>query len=107
MIKANFSIVKNVDIEDGSLQIDNIDEFFVIFSGTKIVKSSISKIEIIYGRVILCWMDGINEFFIILRNNNIYQLDKNNRISLNYIIDHPDIFVVLDSIEDVRTFAEL
>lgn len=95
MITTLFEFVHNLD-KDGIVYISEAESIEISFEGNRVF--SIKSEDLIYGRVLLCRMNEIKRFFIVLKNNTIFSLDE---LSINEI---RNIMKEYEGIKDFESF---
>ena len=110
MIVGEFSIVDDViKIDDKNINYisDPKDSFSLIFNGDVVYEVRGETRSTLYGRLLLCWMNGVHTFYVILKPNKILQIDGDDFILCKYLTNHSDMIRGLDDIELVKAFARL
>lgn len=110
MITSRFSVVTNILKVDDDFQsyiADPEDFFTVTFNGTEIHTIGGYSPEYLYGRLIMCWGEGIHTLYTILTPNNIIQIDEDDHLLSKYLIEHYDMVRGLEDIELVKAFSLL
>jgi hypothetical protein len=104
MITALFEIVSDLD-KDNIVYMDMIESIEICFEGNAVL-SIVSNVPV-YGRVLLCRMDGIKTFFIVLKNKTIFSLDELSNSEIREIIKEYNVIKSFESLKMIRTFANL
>ena len=110
MITCNFSVVEDViriDKNNINYVADPSDFFTMSFNGNMVHGISGETLNSLYGKLLICWMDGVNSFFVILKPNNIIHVDGDDYILCKYLANYSYMVSGLDDIDDVRAFAHL
>ena len=110
MITCNFSIVEDiVKIDDTNYNYiaDPSDFFTLTFNGEDIYTIGGESFITLYGKLIICWMDGVHTFYIILKPNKLHRIDNSDYKLCKYLTDYSEIIRELENIDDVFTFAHL
>lgn len=110
MIRCNFSVVEDIvkiDETNYNYISDPTDFFTLTFNGENIYTISGESFVTLYGKLLICWMDGIHTFYVILKPNKLIQIDSYDYKLCKYLTDYSDMIRELDNIDDVSTFAYL
>ena len=110
MIIGEFSIVKNViriDDKNSNYISDPNDSFQLSFNGDLVYEIIGQTRQSLYGKLLLCWMNGVHTFYVILKPSKIVQIDGDDFILCKYLTNHSDMIRGLEDIELVKAFARL
>jgi len=110
MITCNFSVVEDIvkiDETNYNYISDPTNFFTLTFNGEDIYQIKRKNIEDVYGKFIICWMSGVNNYYILLSPNKLIKLDGEDYVLCKYLVTHYDMIRELTDIEDVITFAYL
>lgn len=109
MITSSFSIVDSIESMGGSYHyISNPnDNFSLTFIGERIYNIKDGIIPALYGRLLLCWDDGIHSFYIIIKPNRLIKVDGNDYTLCKFLCDKYHMISELDDMETIKLFAYL
>jgi len=106
MITSSFSIVENIESLGDSCNYvaDPSNHFVLTFNGTTVYSGIFTDL---YGRLLICWKDGIHSFYIIIKPNKIIQIDGSDYPLCKFLCDSYHMIRDLDDIELIKAFAYL
>jgi len=117
MIISEFETVKDI-FDDGVVAFDfNTPPIKIAFRGNRIVSIDfiggvynelvIPEIDTIYGKILLSYLDGIQTFFIVLKNKTIFSIDYLPITTLQNIIINYETIREFDSFKLIKSFSDL
>jgi len=110
MITSKFSVVADVikvDEQYNSFIADPNDFYVVSFIGDTIFKIDGYIIEDLYGKLILCWGEGINTLYTILTPDKIIRINYKEYFLCKYLIENHDMIRGIGDIQTIQEFALL
>jgi hypothetical protein len=115
MIKSRFSVIKKVEYDSkGNFQscyAEEEDSFIICFSGNRVISFEGIDRKDLYARILLCWEDGLDRIFVVLKNNRIYNLDNlymNEKYKMiTYMVNYPELLCGFESLDDIEVFSKL
>lgn len=110
MISTKFSIVDDIELVDESnynYVADPTDNFTLTFNGEHIYNVSGQSFATLFGKLLICWMDGVHTFYVILKPNKLIRIDNADYKLCSYLVKNHELIREIESLDDIRTFVYL
>jgi hypothetical protein len=110
MIKSKFSLVHNLQLENGEIVVFDAtpDECFdVYFTGDKVEYITGIDPDDIYSRLLICWDKDVKELFFIMKTNKIHHIPNGETKIIDYLVNNGRSFLEIDDINTILEFIKL
>lgn len=83
------------------------DHFTLTFNGEHVYTVGGTSLESLYGRLLICWMDGIHSFYVILKDTQIIQVDSLDYTLCKYLATKYHLIRSIPDIDILTAFIHL